>query len=426
VNGATDFTSVVASKRLVRLHDGRKVRRYIHEKVSSLCIMEDFMSTSGFQLTNPQTFATLTDHERNALSGRFNLADGHARYSISQNYSALLEKLPPLLTRSYDQDEAEYDFGKAFFGLGGQTLPERERTLYCPSASISIELAANYLRMKHLSVSLIEPIFDNLADCIRRHDVPLQPLKEEFLYENDTSNWHKAIDTDAIFLVLPNNPTGYLLSPAFFSQIIDFCVKEDKLLLLDFSFRFFIPELQVWDQYKALEQSGVRYIAFEDTGKTWPTFEIKVSPLVADKQTFTALQRIYLDIFICHSPLALTLVGEFVKTSQQEGSLKSFQSIITKNRTLLRTTLANTPLKPLSNSIVSVEWVYIEDTINDIELVKILHEYGIYILTGKQFFWSQKQSSSKFVRIALMRDTDLFAQGMRVLQNNLAAIFKNA
>lgn len=373
-----------------------------------------------------QTFvATLTDHERNALSGRFNLADGHARYSIFQNYSTLLEKLPLLLTRSYDQDETEYNFGKAFFDLGSQTLPSQERTLYCPSASISIELVANYLRVNHLSVSLIEPIFDNLADCIKRHNVALKPLKEERLYEHDTSSWQKEVDTDAIFLVMPNNPTGYLLSPTFFSQIVEFCVRENKLLILDFSFRFFIPELQVWDQYNILEQSGVRYITIEDTGKTWPTFEIKVSPLVADKHTFIALQRIYLDIFICHSPFALAFVGEFVKVSQQEGPLKRFQSIIAENRTLLRTILANAPLKPLSNSIASVEWVRIEDDMNDITLVRSLHKYGIHILTGKQFFWSQEQDSSQFVRVALMRDTDLFAKGMDALQNSISAIFRN-
>lgn len=389
--------------------------------------MEDIINMPGAQfISHPMFATTLTDHERNALSGRFNLADGHARYSITRNYSALMEKLPLLLTRSYDQDEVEYDFGKAFFGLGGQTLIDQARTLYCPSASISIELAANYLRMNHLSVSLIEPIFDNLADCIKRHNVALRPLKEERLYEHDTSNWQKDIDTDAIFLVMPNNPTGYLLSPAFFSQVVEFCAKEKKLLILDFSFRFFIPELHVWDQYKILEESGVRYIAIEDTGKTWPTFEIKVSPLVADKQTFTALQRIYLDIFICHSPFALAFVGEFVKASQQEGPQKCFQSIIAENRKLLRTTLADAPLKLLSNPIASVEWIRIENHINDIELVKSLHDYGVHILTGKQFFWSEAQDSSKFVRVALMRDTDLFAKGMNVLREGIPAIFKDA
>lgn len=34
-----------------------------------------------------------------------------------------------------------------------------------------------------------------------------------------------------------------------------------------------------------LEQAGGRYIAIEDTGKTWPTFEIKASPVAADKET---------------------------------------------------------------------------------------------------------------------------------------------
>lgn len=386
--------------------------------------MEGTGDLSGGQLMKHRRAAlTLTDYEREALSGRFNLADGHARYSIAQYYPTLSEKLPLLLTQDYDQDEAEYDFGQHFFRLGGQTPPTSERILYCPSASISIELVANYLRIHALSVSLIEPIFDNLADCIKRHQVALKPLEEEVLYEQNTASWHKDINTDSLFLVIPNNPTGYLLPPAFFSQIVEFCVRENKLLILDFSFRFFIPTSQMWDQYRMLEQSGVRYIAIEDTGKTWPTHEIKVSPLIADRQTFEMLQRIYLDIFICLSPFALAFVAEFVKTSLQEEALKCFQRIIADNRTLLRATLTNTPLKPLSNPIASVEWMHIEDDRDDVELVKGLQDHGIHILMGKQFFWSRAGSSSKFVRVALMRDTDYFAKGMRVLQNSTNALF---
>src|SRR5581483_10807120 len=103
--------------------------------------MEDTMTTPESQL---RYLETLTDHERDALSRSFNFADGHARYSITQHYATLVDKFPFLLTRHYNQDETEYDFGQAFSCLAGQTLPEMERVLYCPSASISIELAANY------------------------------------------------------------------------------------------------------------------------------------------------------------------------------------------------------------------------------------------------------------------------------------------
>lgn len=383
------------------------------------------MTIPEFSFVSQTSGATLTDYEIDALSRSFNFADGHARYSIAQHYSSIVGNFPQLLTRTYNQDEVEHDFGKTFFALGGQTAPDDERMLYCPSASISIELAANYLRMNNLSVSLIEPIFDNLADCIKRHNIPLKPLKESILYDENIAGWQKTIDTDAIFLVIPNNPTGYLLSPSFFAQIVDFCVKTNKLLLLDFSFRFFIPEAQIWDQYQILEQSGVRYIAIEDTGKTWPTFEIKVSPFTGDTQTFPALRSIYRDIFICHSPLALAFVGEFVKASLQEGAQKCFQNIVTANRTLLRQTIADTPLKPLSNPLASVEWIQIENTLDDLEVVKYFQTYGVHILPGKQFFWSGQQNSSKFVRVALMRDTQLFAKGMDTLQDAISGNFKN-
>jgi hypothetical protein len=122
------------------------------------------MTASEFPSVSRTPGVTLTDYEIDALSRSFNFADGHARYSIAQHSSSIMGKFPQLLTRTYNQDEVEHNFGNVFFSLAGQSSPGDERILYCPSASISIELAANYLRMNNLSASRIEPIFDNLAD----------------------------------------------------------------------------------------------------------------------------------------------------------------------------------------------------------------------------------------------------------------------
>jgi len=67
----------------------------------------------------------------------------------------------------------------------------------------------------------------------------------------------------------------------------------------------------------------------------------------------------------------------------------------------------------------------IENTLDDMEVVKHFQTYGVHILPGKQFFWSGQQRSSKFVRVALMRDTHLLAKGMNTLQNAISSDFKN-
>ncbi len=209
----------------------------------------------------------LTDYEISALPAEFNFTDGHARYRFIQ--SDIFEKLPDLLKGRLDQRQVEHEFATAYFGLGNQGQVNLERTLYCTSASISIEVIANYLRLHKMSVSLIEPAFDNLADILMRHKIHLEALAEEILPELGLAKWLETITTDALFLVIPNNPTGHTFVEAEFQSIIDFCLRKRKLLILDFSFRFFTQILSTWSQYELLERSGVDYIAFGDTGKTW-------------------------------------------------------------------------------------------------------------------------------------------------------------
>jgi aspartate/methionine/tyrosine aminotransferase len=363
-----------------------------------------------------QNYSKLTDYELDALAKPYNLADGHARYTFG-SLNETQDRLSHLLSQGQEQELAEAQFFKSFFALSRQhSVQASQRVLYNPSASISIEIVANYLRLHSLSVALIEPVFDNLADIIKRHHIRLEPLHEELLSKYGLEEWLKTIDTDAIFLVIPNNPTGHVFSETDFSTIVDFCVHANKLLILDFSFRFFAPDLLTWDQYALLEQSNVRYIAIEDTGKTWPTFELKVSPLLTDSHTYRSICSIYRDIFICHSPLALAFVESYVQDSYQRGLSETIWSISEGNRTVLRKALTNTVFKVAGQTNTSVEWLSIEHAMSDIELVNRLQTYGLYVLPGRNFFWTHSQENSRFIRIALMRDPQHFARGIERLE----------
>ncbi len=366
--------------------------------------------------------AVLTDYEVSALANVFNFADGHARYSFIRE--GLFEKTSRLPMHASTQEEMEYKFAKAYFGLASQERVSLDRTLYNPSASLSIEIVANYLRLHHLSVALLEPVFDNLADIIKRHDIGLKVLKEENLYKMGVKAWIEAIDTDALFLVLPNNPTGCLLSKEDFCAIVEYCQQTKKLLILDFSFRFYAESMSLWDQYEVLEESGIRYVAIGDTGKTWPTLEIKVSSLTADSQTFPFLRSIYRDLFICSSPFALALLAEFMDVSRELGLEKTVLSIIESNRSALQRAIAQVPLSIVSLPYVSVSWIEIADELNldDLALQRSLETYKISVLPGRHFFWSQRQMSSKFIRVALLRDPEVFARGAQQLEQALSHI----
>ena len=68
----------------------------------------------------------------------------------------------------------EQDFITAFFELQRQPTALRTgRPLLAYAASISTMVVATYLMQRKLSVSLIEPCFDNLHDLLKNQGVPL-------------------------------------------------------------------------------------------------------------------------------------------------------------------------------------------------------------------------------------------------------------
>ncbi len=244
---------------------------------------------------------TLTDYERKALSETINLADGHARYSSISIMKAMKNAIATFQTEAEKLNyyDLEMEFLYTFSKISNQSINNLEKTLICPTASISIEIIANFLRLNNYSVSLIHPTFDNLADILKRHKIKVNPLQEEDILNEDIDRLVSDTDTDCLFLVLPNNPTGQFLSQEKFVELSNACKKHNKLLIIDFCFRFFCPELYGWNQYEFLLHNDLNFIAIEDTGKTWATFEIKASTLTASKRKLSRYSIRFIKIFSC-------------------------------------------------------------------------------------------------------------------------------
>ena len=361
--------------------------------------------------------AKLTDYEISALGAEHNLCDGHARYTSDISPSIIGEAIRELLSKPLPQQDVEASFLQDFATLTKQEIAVMpEDVLLCPSASIAIELVANYLRLHHMSVALIEPVFDNLADILSRHNLSLLPLREEKGREIGIADYLARLSVDAFFLVVPNNPTGYCFSPTEFEAIINFCARNRKLLVLDFSFRHFAPGLVEWNQYTLLKAAGVEYIAIEDTGKVWPTAELKVSILSASNLVFSDLRAIYRDIFINHSPISIRVVGLFVRNSIEKGLEGTVLRIVEKNRQHLRTALASTSLRPVTYSNVSVEWIELPKYLTDTTFERNLAAHNVRILPGSKFYWTGADIGHRYIRVAMMRDPAKFASAVLEMQ----------
>jgi aspartate/methionine/tyrosine aminotransferase len=165
-----------------------------------------------------------------------------------------------------------------------------------------------------------------------------------------------------------------------------------------------------------MREAGVDAILVEDTGKTWPTSEIK-APFFAISRArglFDRIYDIYTDFLLHVSPVGIKLIHEFIRISMQD-DMASIQEVVRVNRKALYDSLAGTFLTPCEHPFASVAWLRIDHALTGLELKQILDEHGVFVLPGHYFFWHDPQQGEKFIRVALTRDADLFGEAAALL-----------
>jgi aspartate/methionine/tyrosine aminotransferase len=379
-------------------------------------------------------FKNLTGFEIDTLQHAFNLTDGHAFRSWSPAEEAIVRRSSEFFHTIDRRLQAglEREYIVDFLRLAKQTHDEsRTGYLMCFTASMTFEIIANWLRRKRWSVTLIEPAFDNLADIFRRHEIPLRSFSDEFMEEPpDTfAERLREIESDCVCLVTPNNPTGVTLSEPNLRLLSAFCAQRGKLLILDSCFRAYTPRDQVYDQYKILLDSETDFVVVEDTGKTWPTAEIK-APFFAVSRAqgfFREIYDIYTDFLLHISPVGIKLSHEFIRLSQQD-DLAHIRDVVRVNREALYRSLAGTFLTPCEKSFASVAWLRIDAPIRSPELKQLLDRHGVYVLAGNHFYWSDHSRGDRYIRVALTRDEGVFSEAVARLGQicQKLAIKKNA
>ena len=369
----------------------------------------------------------LTQYEHDALNRVFNLADGHAHQGQNIGQAEIIARLTEIFhaAEGSPQEIAEQRFLDAFFTLAGQSGHSsggRHASLICYSASGAIEMVAAFLRESRARTALIEPTFDNLHSMLRRHAVEVMPLNEADLLSDAADEALRAVDADAIFLVQPNNPTGRYLTTGEFKRVVDFCRATGKFLIVDFSFRFFVEGL-FWDQYQMALQSGVDFLFVEDTGKTWPSLDLKVGILTVAPRIYPAVYSIHNDALLNVSPFILELLRQYIEESARVGLGPGIRDVVADNRRTFRHLVPSTILRSLNpDSQISVEWLEIVSGRGADELWQYLRDRGVYVLPGTHFYWSRHDEGQRFLRVALMRDRDVFSEAVRVLCEALGSL----
>jgi aspartate/methionine/tyrosine aminotransferase len=326
------------------------------------------------------------------------------------------------------QDYYESRFLQAFFRLHKQpTAVILKKTLLSYSASVATMVAGLYCAQRGKSVALIEPCFDNLVDLLKHMRAPLVPLPERYLSEPVTIYENlRNIDADALYLVDPNNPTGFSLlkdGRRGFEEVIRYCKDYDKLLLLDLCFASFAlcdPRHDRFDIYELLEESGVSYVAIEDTGKTWPVQDAKCAMITASEDIREDIYNIHTAVLLNVSPFVLNFLTSYVEDSIQD-DFASVRDVISENRRTAREMLFGTILEYVDPIVeTSVSWFRLTTSnIKATELQKRLLAEEIYVLPGVYFYWSQPDAGERYIRIALARRPETFAAAIVAMQEVL-------
>lgn len=369
----------------------------------------------------------LTEIEALGLASQHDLANGHASQELATAQEQIIAKLPELWTRAASQKskDAELMFNDAFRLLSRTpSLTDYEHFKICPTASNSIDVVATWLAEKQMKTALIEPTFDNLYLILKRRGVQLMALPENTLH---TGEYKLAFaNVDALFLVNPNNPTGKVLTCEQFTDIAQWCAVNNKVLILDNTFRFFVPQL--FDAYQILLDSGVTFMSIEDTGKVWPTQEIKASLLFCSSNIIQEVHIIYDEIFLCHSNFALGILSEFLLDAHKRGLAEAVWQEVAARRQKFRNALNTTVLDihPGSElSTISVEWVVIKDHFqNDLALADHFRSQNLVLLPGRQFYWSKKGefAQTNSARFALLKPKAEFLSAIDVLGKELGRL----
>ena len=375
----------------------------------------------------------LTQHEILGLTKAFNLSDAHTHQRQSHTQREIVAALPTLWYRAEDtlQIESEHAFVDAFFRLHGQpTALEKNRALLSYAASISTVIVGMYLRQRRLSVTLIEPCFDNLHDVLDNAGVPIVSIDERCFEDPSTiyENLEQHVRTDALFLVDPNNPTGFSLlqhGRDGFEEVVRFCRDHNKILLLDFCFAAFAladPAVERFDVYALLEESGITYMAIEDTGKTWPVQDAKCAILMASDDIWADVYNIHTSVLLNVSPFVLQLLRAYVEDSIGD-DLASVRRVSVANREAATTILAGSILEYQPPTVdVSVAWFQINHPkLWATRLHADLMDVGVSVLPGTGFYWSTPSRGEGYVRVALAREPQMFASAMLQLREALQA-----
>jgi aspartate/methionine/tyrosine aminotransferase len=361
--------------------------------------------------------SNLTTMEVDALTdvdGGLNLTDGHARLHLTTEQAAIVEHIPEMFAVASSRafPAIEYEAHSAFLhALGQHSAPiGTGRILSCYSSTLATDIVARALPA-NAKVAVLHPTFDNIADLLVTRGLSLVPFSESDLLE---MRW-PAPPVRVIVVTHPNNPTGLVTPREHLRSLAEHAARHGQIVIIDASFRGQVRDAQ-YDTYEVLEDAGADWIIIEDTGKLWPTHELKIGMLAYSKRTNLPIERAFSESLLAASPVVLQLVKRLAEDWQNGGYERS-RALIDRNRDAVRTSVESVGLTLADpHSQISVARIDLGPNGPDSAvLYKELLARGVHVLPCAPFYWADPDGGQRYIRISLARPHEVVAAAARTL-----------
>jgi aspartate/methionine/tyrosine aminotransferase len=350
-------------------------------------------------------FANLTIMEVAALTdadGGLNLTDGHARLILTEEQAAIVARIPEMFAaasrRPFREIEREAH-AEFLHAVGQHSAPIGSgRILSCYSSTLATDIVARALPAG-TRVAVLHPTFDNIADLLITRGLSLVPLPEETLLAQD---W-PGPPVGAIVVTHPNNPTGLITPEGHLRSLAAHAVRHGQTVIIDASFRGQVRAAQ-YDMYALLDEAGADWVIIEDTGKLWPTQELKIGMLAYSTRTKLPIRRAFSESLLSASPVVLQLVGALAHDWIHGGYERAHQ-LIDRNRAAVGVAIKPAGLQLADpDSQISVARVELPEGGPDSSLLyKDLVARGVHVLPCAPFHWADPEGGLRYIRLSLAR-----------------------
>ena len=349
--------------------------------------------------------ANLTTMEVDALTdvdGGLNLTDGHARLCLTREQEGIVARIPEMFTTAtrHGFPAIERAAHAAFLAAIGQHSAPigTGRILSCYSSTLATDIVARALTIGE-TIAVLHPTFDNIADLFTTRGLKLVPLTEDELMDR---KW-PGKPVSAIVITHPNNPTGLITPEGHLRSLAEHAARQGQTVIVDASFRGQVRDAQ-YDTYAVLEAAGADWIVIEDTGKLWPTHELKIGLLAYSERCRRPIYRAFSESLLAASPVVLQLV-EALARDWTDGGYERARDLVARNRAALRDAIAPVGLELADpDSQISVARIGLPTDGPDSSLLyKDLLERGVHVLPCSPFHWADPESGERFIRVSLAR-----------------------